>query len=490
VQSGSEYRTFVRAGVSHGRIGPARHHCRVMDDSETIRYHEATKHSPESVSRSRHQLDWSIKPLPFKIYRDLEAVEPPADIRRLCLFSNGVLRRRRSDTGETYGFRAAATTGALYHVELYLATSDRDGLPAGLYQYGAHDGLLRRLRSGDVRGSLSRAAGEYEPIASAPLVFVLSSTFWRNSWKYQARAYRHAYWDGGAIVANLLALVAEDGQPASVVMAFADDQVNRILGLDGVHETATAIVAVGDGASQPPAATDLPELSLPTEPLSPREVHYPDIERVHRASSFSSEGEVAAWRARAGGNEARHSVPALLAEARIEGGIADVIERRRSARSFADMPLMRSQLEAVLEFATRPIPGDSFAPLPVEPLLIVNSVEGLERGTYRGDLRPIRQGDARRAAGQLALWQELGAEAAVNVYFLADLESIQQRLGERGYRIAQMAGGICGGRLELAATGLGLAATGLTFFDDAVTGFFEPAAERRQVIYLEAVGTR
>ena len=81
------------------------------------RYHDATRHSPVSVGWSRHRLDWSIKPLPFKIYRDLEATEPPPDVDRLCLLSNGVLRWRRYGRGEAYGFRAAPCTGALYHIE-------------------------------------------------------------------------------------------------------------------------------------------------------------------------------------------------------------------------------------------------------------------------------------------------------------------------------------------------------------------------------------
>jgi len=51
-----------------------------------------------------------------------------------------------------------------------------------------------------------------------------------------------------------------------------------------------------------------------------------------------------------------------------------------------------------------------------------------------------------------------------------------------------MAGGIAGERLELAATALGLGATGLTFFDDQVTAFFEPASAGQQVMYLAAVG--
>ena len=42
------------------------------------RYHEQTKHSPESVRRDRHFLDWDNQPLPFKLYRGLEEVPLPS----------------------------------------------------------------------------------------------------------------------------------------------------------------------------------------------------------------------------------------------------------------------------------------------------------------------------------------------------------------------------------------------------------------------------
>ena len=51
---------------------------------------------------------------------------------------------------------------------------------------------------------------------------------------------------------------------------------------------------------------------------------------------------------------------------------------------------------------------------------------------------------------------------------LSDLNNIFARLGERGW-VAQMAGGVAGVRLELAAVAEGLGATGLTVFDDGVT---------------------
>src|SRR5881397_785896 len=37
-------------------------------------YHEETKHSYDSVYRSRHFLDWANQPRPFKLYPGLEAI--------------------------------------------------------------------------------------------------------------------------------------------------------------------------------------------------------------------------------------------------------------------------------------------------------------------------------------------------------------------------------------------------------------------------------
>jgi SagB-type dehydrogenase family enzyme len=448
------------------------------------RYHEATKHSPESVARSAHRLDWANKPLPFKVYTTLEATTPPGDLGRLCRFSNGVLRWRHGPGGERYGFRAAACTGALYHVELYLAVAQRPDLAAGLYHYGAHDHRLRRLREGDVRGTLARAAGGFGALASAPTIVVLTSTFWRNAWKYQERAYRHAYWDSGAVVANLLALAAEASQPASVVMGFADAEVDQLVGADGAREAAVALVGVGTGSVAPDAPSRLLDLALPTELLSRREVRYPAIEDAHRASALSSRDEVAVWHGRA------RVVPETTDPLIEEGRVEDVIRARRSARRFSEGSIARDQLVRAIAAATSAIPGDAFGDDLVEPFVIVNAVDGLARGAYRwvyrkgsGDLTPIREGDLHADAADLALGQDLGAAAAANVYFLSDVDRVLDRLGERGYRVAQIAGGIAGGRMELAATAL-------TFFDDDVTRFFEPAAEGRQVMYLAAIGRR
>jgi nitroreductase len=172
----------------------------------------------------------------------------------------------------------------------------------------------------------------------------------------------------------------------------------------------------------------------------------------------------------------------------LDAPVEQVVRDRRSTRSFRPGSVTRSQLEAALAAAEMRVPGDAFPPGLIEPFLIVNAVEGVERGAYGPSLELIHAGDFRAQAGELALGQLLAAEAAANVYFMSDLNRVFASLGKRGYRVAQMAGGIAGGRIELTATASGLGATGLTFFDDEVTRFFQPAAGERQVLYLAALG--
>src|SRR6267142_1797894 len=106
----------------------------------------------------------------------------------------------------------------------------------------------------------------------------------------------------------------------------------------------------------------------------------------------------------------------------------------------------------------------------------------------RGALECLKQGNFRADAGYLGLQQELPADAAVDIFFLADLRPILQRFGNRGYRAVQLEAGILGGKLYLAAYAQRLGATGLTFFDDDVTRFFSPHAEGKSAIFLVAVG--
>ena len=497
------------------------------DLSAAWAYHDGTKHSPASVRGSRHTLDWTNQPLPFKIYTSLERLPlprdlPPADgpaltaiagaaphhpgtggldpsmLARLGLYANGVTKVLRWPGGQM-PFRAAACTGALYHVELYFVCGPLPDLEAGVYHYAAHDHSLGRLRAGDFRSVVVEATGAEPGVRAAPVVAVLTSTFWRNAWKYQARAYRHSFWDTGTVVANLLAVATAHHVAAHVVLGFADEAVDRLLDVDPSREVAICLVALGRSPDEVAGSAALPEpLGLATRPLSAREVDYPEIRAMHAASSLSSGAEAAAWRAFAGQGSLRP--PRSLARSltrslkRAAGGIPieEVILRRGSARRFTHEAIEREQLATMLEVATQPIDSDVAAAGPLsQPYLIVNAVSRLEPGSYvfhLGQLVPLRLGSSRQVAGFLDLGQELAADAAVNVYWLSQLQPILDRFGNRGYRAAQLEAAIQAGRLYLAAYALTLGATGLTFFDDEVTRFFSPHAAGKSVLFLMAVG--
>jgi Nitroreductase family len=100
----------------------------------------------------------------------------------------------------------------------------------------------------------------------------------------------------------------------------------------------------------------------------------------------------------------------------------------------------------------------------------------------------LRPGEFRREGGELCLGQPLGADASVVAFFLSDLDAVLARWGNRAYRAANLAAGLLGGRLYLGAYGLGLGATGLTFYDDDVVRFFEPAAAGKEAIFVTALG--
>jgi SagB-type dehydrogenase family enzyme len=176
--------------------------------------------------------------------------------------------------------------------------------------------------------------------------------------------------------------------------------------------------------------------------------------------------------------------------------LEDVIRRRGSTRRFAHQPLSLAQLSNVLVQATQPIPADCLAPSGRrlnDLYLIVNAVDGLPPGAYvfhpqLQALELLGVGDFRRQAGELALGQELAADASAAVFCLCDVLTLLEHFGNRGYRMAQLEGGILGGRMYLAAYAQGFGATGLTFFDDDVTAFFSPHAADKSVMFLIALG--
>lgn len=490
-------------------------------------YHDRTAHSYWSVRQSGHYLDWDTKPFLYKVYSDLPVLQLPRELpplaadtletlresqrsesaltlealAALLFFSAGLTRKKTYPGGEEIHFRAAPSTGALYQTEVYVVAGELPGLATGVYHFCPGDFSLRRLREGDFRQEVTAAAVD-PGIARVPATLVLTAIYWRNTWKYQARAYRHLFWDSGTMLANLLAAAVALALPASLITGFVDSRVNRLLGLSSEKEGSLELVRVGPGSAPAPSAPPVEEIAPRTLPLSSSEVDYPLVRDAYAASSLEEPDEVVQWRAAPnthafGSGTRRLEAPSGLVplpppRSRSGRSLGETILRRASTRQFARVSISAEELSTVLFHATRGLPADFPSGL-VNLYLIVNAAEGIPPGAYvywpsAHGLELLKAGEFRSQAGYLCLEQALGSDASCVIFFLADLARVLERYGNRGYRLANLEAGLIGGRCYLAAYAQGFGASGLTFYDGEVVSFFSPHAQGKDALFVTALG--
>lgn len=234
------------------------------------RFQQETKYDPDTLGG--HMLDWSRRPEPYKDYKtSLAVVSLPdpdtsskADLWQLL---SGRRSRREYDAGRTlrpealsallwatqgvtgrYGealFRTAPSAGGLYPVETYVFPRAVEGLEPGIYHFRAHAFDLELLRKGDHARELAEAALGQMMVADAQCTFIWTAVVERSKWKYRQRAYRYIYLDAGHIAQNLYLAAEAMGLGVCAIGALFDDQVNSIIGVEGVKETVIYMASVG-----------------------------------------------------------------------------------------------------------------------------------------------------------------------------------------------------------------------------------------------------
>jgi len=499
------------------------------DTAYALNYHESTKHSEISLRTSGHYLDWANKPSQFKIYEDLTSISLPknfpkpeaeplmaisgravqteplnlglTELAELLYFSAGLTRKYRFG-GELHYMRAASATGALYPIELYVVAGDIAGLEAGVYHFDPLGFQLSRMRKGDYRAEL--AAASNDSIALAPATIAFTSLAWKNAWKYEARSYRHWFWDGGVIAANLMALSASIGSSTQIIQGFVDQIVNELLGLQDEEEATICLSPVGLGGQQSKdhSLKGIVPIQPKVQPLSEEETKYAAIWEAHRASFLQSKDEVEKWtKVRLETSNSHRTtypkipVPPPIIEATRFTKLGEVILHRGSTRRFSRSPITLSQLSTVLRTSTGPISRDYLPESEslIEAYFIANAVEGLAPGSYfysgeQKSLEELKRGEFRQMSAYLCLGQPLFGEASVVVFLMTRLREVLGALGNRGYRAAQLEGGIVAGKIYLSAYALGLGASGSTFYDDAVTEFFSPHSKEKSTMIAVGLG--
>jgi SagB-type dehydrogenase family enzyme len=412
----------------------------------TLEYHRATNVVAGGTDEDEVRTIETL-PVPFKDYpADAERVPLDGSVAGPLLEAGaGIMRSRRAaGLRPTIYFRGYSSAGALYPVEAYVASAE------GLFSYDPLGHALVRL-GGDVRGALAEAAGT----RARETFVVLTGIHARTGWKYMERGYRHIWWDAGTMLANLLALGAADDLEPRLHTAFVDREANEVLGLDGRLEYTLALLGLGSEIEAPQGD---PSNRLLLKEKGPG---YPLAEGAHASSALADNDAVRAWRVDPPlGDEPKPSRDALVR----------AIRHRGSVRQFSAEPPPRDEVAELLALSESPIPADA-SPV-VRQWVTVNAVGGLQPGIYDAQLNPVMsvpEAELRERSGFAAMEQDHPRLAAFNVWQMADLDEVVARLGDRGYRWAQLEAGIRAGRLQIGAFMRGWGAAASTFYDEEVS---------------------
>jgi SagB-type dehydrogenase family enzyme len=492
-----------------------------------LEYHQETSY--DRFEMSGHPLDWANQPKVFKEYPGITSLSLPIDpqipkgklsailkdpevrtvtgelnfetLSLLLLLSYTHTARARSPEGDFF-FRSAASAGALYPTEIYVATHDVKDIDNGLYHFAIQNHSLDPLRKGYVPGIVDRRGNHF--------TFFLTAIFFRSAWKYRARAYRYHLLDTGHVAENLILALKASKLPFSVTYDFDDGEVNRLLGLDEQKEVALAIIDVpgGKGISEkyqepiPP----LPEPMLQASRVSAKGTDYPVMREIHEAGIRTLKtpphpalSPDAGERVFIGG-EMIHELgitPKTRTPIETPGSWPEIIDypdavfRRRSRRNFVKKALSKEAMNALLHSLCR---GEgSVHEQSVAVGFLVGQAEDMEPGFYvldgkRESWAQVFSGGLMVKSTSVCLDQEWLVNAGVHFLFLANLDALDKTWGPRGYRYAMLTAGRLGQRLYVAAEAMGLGCCGIGALYDSEAVEMLGLNQTSRLLYLVAVG--
>jgi SagB-type dehydrogenase family enzyme len=129
------------------------------------------------------------------------------------------------------GYRTAPSAGALYPLEIYVATQE------AVFHYDPQGHSMTVVRRDDSRAALYDASGKQAAVRQAPAVLIVTAVYERIEAKYgPTRGPRYVHLEAGHAAQNLLLQAVALGLGAVPIGAFDDAEVQGVLGIPSDHE--------------------------------------------------------------------------------------------------------------------------------------------------------------------------------------------------------------------------------------------------------------
>ncbi|HSH35609.1 SagB/ThcOx family dehydrogenase [Schnuerera sp.] len=142
--------------------------------------------------------------------------------------------------------RNVPSAGARHSFETYLLINRVNGLKPGIYRYLAIEHKLLEVNTEpDIAEKITYSCHEQIFVKNSAVTFIWSTVIYRMKWRYGERGYRYVHLDAGHVCQNLYLAAQSIDCGVCAIAAFDDDEINKLLGLDGEEQFVVYLATVG-----------------------------------------------------------------------------------------------------------------------------------------------------------------------------------------------------------------------------------------------------
>jgi SagB-type dehydrogenase family enzyme len=151
-----------------------------------------------------------------------------------------------------YSARPYPAAGSAYELELYLAVSNCEGLPRGLYHYDAGGHALTAIGASPQQLHAHLTAAAFAMGAPGPpqILVTIAARFGRISWKYASIAYSLILKDAGVLLQTFYLAATDMGLGGCAIGTGNIDLFAKMTGLDLHVEGPVGQFALGRGRTK------------------------------------------------------------------------------------------------------------------------------------------------------------------------------------------------------------------------------------------------
>lgn len=146
----------------------------------------------------------------------------------------------------TTTLRNVPSAGARHAFETYLLVNNVKDLKPGLYRFLATEHKLIEVNmQPGITDKITEGCLGQKHVKTSAVTFIWMAVPYRMNWRYGERGYRYLHLDAGHICQNLYLSAESIDCGVCAIAAFSDDDMNRILEIDGEEQFVIYIATVG-----------------------------------------------------------------------------------------------------------------------------------------------------------------------------------------------------------------------------------------------------